>query len=95
MYRALRKGKAIRFRPPALRMVLLVSLGFGINEGQASTLSVFSSQSAFFAAAPIASTETFDEFSFSTSFTTPKVVIDQVTYFTEPCFWKRWARAGP
>src|SRR4030095_4774040 len=66
-------------------VMFLALVEFGARDAQASTLTFFSSQSEFLATAPIVSTETFDEFPSSTSFTTSTVVIDKVTYFTEPC----------
>jgi hypothetical protein len=73
------------FRPLLLPVMFLALVEFGARDAQASTLTFFSSQSEFLATAPIVSTETFDEFPSSTSFTTSTVVIDKVTYFTEPC----------
>jgi PEP-CTERM motif len=69
----------------SLGILTLVVLQPAPDQAMATTLSIFSSQSAFFSAAPIASTETFEEFLPFTFFTTPQVTIDNVVYFTDPC----------
>jgi len=70
---------------PAVLVALFALIGFTSATTPAATLSIFSAETPFLAAAQIASTETFDEFPSSTSFTTPAVVIDDVVYSTEPC----------
>ena len=80
---------------------LLLSLAFlaSAELARASTLTLFSSQSEFLSVAPIVSTETFEEFPSSASFTTPEVIIDNVVYFTEPCLLEIlggcWAIVSP
>ena len=71
-------------RPTILAILACTFLGLGADSAHA-TLSLITSESTFLSSASIVSTETFDEFSFTTHFTTPQVVIDGVVYSTDQC----------
>jgi hypothetical protein len=73
----------MKFIPPAaIGAVTLLFLLLLLPIHSSAALVLFDSESAFLSAAPIVSTETFDEFQTDTQFTSLAVVIDQVVYST-------------